>query len=94
MSEPNWQEFFENLRDYKAEFQFYECVHGITAESLYQAFKARFLAEISGNTGKGVDLAGMSQEQRLEHFEREAELYCLSCGAENGGIFCQCENDE
>lgn len=42
----NWQEFFESLEDYEAKFRYYESDHGVTAEQLYQAFRARLLDEL------------------------------------------------
>lgn len=41
-----WQEFFEKHRDYTVQSSFYECRQDFTMEELYQAFKARLIAEV------------------------------------------------
>ena len=40
-----WEEFFEKHRDYTIQAGFFECRRDFSMEELYQAFKARLVAE-------------------------------------------------
>jgi hypothetical protein len=39
-------------------------------------------------------LPALTDEERLEVFEKLTDDYCRSCGREERGRFCQCQNDD
>lgn len=49
----DWEIFFRRLADYNFETRFYEQGECFEVEELYQAFKARMLAEIEADNGIG-----------------------------------------
>lgn len=46
-----WEKFFEQMDEYELKAIFYECSRNFTVEDLYQAFKARMLAEANPELG-------------------------------------------
>lgn len=56
----DYQQFFSDMDDFRIEGRFYENGQSFTIEELYQAFKARMIAELV------VDVPGASHYGRLE----------------------------
>lgn len=59
MKEKTWEAFFDEHADYNVATYFYESSGSFTMEELYQAIKARLLAELL------VDVHGTSNYGRL-----------------------------